>query len=186
MRKNLSFLTKIPLAIASFTALFGVLAFASADFLSVGRLVQGTPFDGRMRSAGCFNLMPNKFVLENRRSIEELFAVARSFRYVGDLDGDSWQSAEETEARHAGDCEDKAIWLFARLTQNGYYNVLLTVGWYRRFDERLHVWVVCSDKNGNVYLLDPSMQKRIWSLTAIDSGFYKPVYAYDGTNKYQY
>lgn len=161
--------------------------FASVDFLSMGKLVQGTPFDYKVQSAGCFSLAQADYegFRSGQQSIGDLFMTARSFRYASDK-ADVWQSAEETESRRAGDCEDKAIWLFARLIQNGYYNVRLVIGRYRSIDSQLHVWVICSDKSGNTCLLDPSIQKRVWYLTATDSGFYQALYAYDGQNRYRY
>ena len=160
----------------------------AADLLGGGYLVAGTPFDGRARSAGVFNLYvpSNAFGGDRTDSIESLFFTAKSFRYVSDSRGDHWQSAEETEARRAGDCEDKAVWLFARLIQSGYYNVRLVIGKYRSIDRQFHVWVICSDKDGNTCLLDPAKQKRIWYLTAVMDGLYKPLYAYDGQNRYRY
>lgn len=185
MIKALSRLGKAPALFVSFILLLAV-AGSAADFFSMGYLVQGTPFDGKLRSVGGFDLIPSEVAPSEQKSIEELFMIAKSFRYVSDGNDDRWQSAEETDARHAGDCEDKAIWLFTRLIQNGYYNVRLVIGRYREIDDQLHVWVICSDKAGNTCLLDPTIQKRIWYLTAVDSGFYQPLYAYDGQNRYRY
>ena len=165
------------------------MAVASAmDAFNMGVLTPTTPFDWHIREAGGFNLLPpNPAPAEPHQSIQELFQIAHSFRYVRDgSNRNHWQSAEETEAKHAGDCKDKAIWLFAHLIHNGYYNVRLVVGKYREVDSQLHVWVICSDRQGNTCLLDPTIQKRIWYLTAIDSGLYHPLYAYDGQNRFRY
>ena len=184
-KKLLSYCSRTPLATFIFLLTLVINGSAYSDFFSMGRLVSGTPFDYKIINAGCFNLSPSTLNLQSQKSIQELFAIARSFRYVSD-GGDNWQSAKETEERHAGDCEDKAIWLFTRLINNGYYNVRLVVGRYRSLDSQLHVWVICSDKEGNTCLLDPSIQKRVWYLIGIDSDFYKPLYAYDGQNRYKY
>lgn len=164
-----------------------LVAFAIAgDIYPMGYLTAITPFDARVRKAGCFDMIPAGSHPSQPRSIEEMFRVARSFRYVSDSGGDRWQAADETEARRAGDCEDKAVWLFAQLLKNNYYNVRLVIGKYRSIDKRFHVWVICSDRAGNTCLLDPTIQKRVWYLTATDAGFYKPFYAFDGQNRYRY
>ena len=188
IQRSFSYLTKTPLIVVFLILFFGVMGFATADFFSMGYPVRGTPFDAKVRSAGCFNLdFPSSETGDwGQKSIQDLFATARTFRYVSDGRSDKWQSADETESRYAGDCEDKAIWLFTRLINNGYFNVRLVIGRYRSIDSDLHVWVICSDKDGNTCLLDPAKQKRIWYLTAIDSGLYKPLYAYDGQNRYKY
>ena len=185
LNKCASYLSKIPGVVVSLILCMALIG-STADFFSMGYVVQGTPFDAGIRSAGGFNLTPAPIPPYQQESIENLFFTARSFRYSYKGVTSKWQSSEETEARHAGDCKDKAIWLFTRLIQNGYYNVRLVVGRYRSVDNQLHAWVICSDKHGNTCLLDPTKQKRIWYQIAVDSGFYHPLYAYDGQNRYRY
>lgn len=142
-----------------------------------------TPFDRKLNQPGLFELSNYS---DSYTSIQQLFNTARAFRYVTDRSGDHWQSAEETDSKRSGDCEDKAIWLFARLKQCGYTNVRLVIGKYRQIDKRYHVWVTCSDASGNTCLLDPASQKRIWTEQSFGSGFYTPIYAFDGERRYRY
>ena len=158
---------------------------AESDIFTMGNIVAATPFDYKMTGAGLFNASIITIDPAKQRPIEELFFIARSFRYVSD-GSDKWQSAVVTEERGAGDCEDKAVWLFTQLIHNGYHNVRLVIGKYRGFDTRLHVWVICSDKKGNTCLLDPSIRQRVSYLLGFDPGFYKPFYSYDGKNRYKY
>ncbi len=150
-----------------------------------GRLVQATPFDQKLFGAGFFNL---QFAGSTSQSVsmEELFMVARSFRYVEDRRADSWQSPEITDTKRSGDCEDKAVWLYWQLRRNGY-QARLVIGKYRAFQRRLHVWVMATDpRSGNTYLLDPAAQRRIWQTGDFPSGFYKPEYSFDGGQRYKH
>lgn len=164
---------------------FPIVAASIADSFRTGQLVSFTPFDARMRSAGLFSAGLGAFTPTNQ-SMEDLFNTAKSFRYVPDRGSDHWQSAEETNRRRSGDCEDKAIWLFKRLAASRAYNARLVIGRYRPLDTQLHVWVMCTDRNGEICILDPAKQRRVWRAGAMDSGFYQPLYGYDGRNRYKY
>jgi hypothetical protein len=94
-----------------------------------------------------------------------------------------WQLPEETEERGAGDCEDKAIWLYSRLLQAGFENVRLVVGKYRIDQPDYHAWVV-SYLSGKIYILDPTMDEGIWQARQYPKGFYKPVFSYSRTDRW--
>src|SRR5262245_6689619 len=117
-------------------------------------LPQHSPFDKKLAATGFYDWKTDGQAGEHR-SIEELFAVARSFRYARELKTDRWQTPQETEARRSGDCEDKAVWLYWVLKTNGYQNVALHIGRYRSVDARLHVWVTVED-GSNEWMLDPT------------------------------
>lgn len=102
-----------------------------------------------------------------------LFRTARSFRYAADRRQDYWQSADETSQKHAGDCEDIAIWLYTKLKEAGYRDIELVVGRYRTIDSKLHMWVTYRDPKGEVYILDPVIQKKPWKAAFFGKGFYK-------------
>ena len=150
-----------------------------------GSPIQATPFDRRLDAAGAFGSFTP--FLGSLRSNDDLFLRARSIRYEPDPAGqDYWQTPEETDARWAGDCEDKAIWLFAQLKMNGYSNVRLVVGRYRSIDRSYHVWVTMADPQDDVLILDPTAQKRMWRAGEFGEGFYKPLYSFDGINRYRH
>lgn len=156
-----------------------------SDSLS-GQPVNFTPFDTRMRNAGLFGGSSAESSALGDHSIDTIFNTARSFRYVADRGRDNWQTDTETQSRRAGDCEDKAVWLYKNLIAGGAQNVRLVIGRYRQMDRQLHVWVTCRDRDGNTCLLDPSKQRRVWKLSSADSGLYRPLYGFDGRNKYKY
>lgn len=157
----------------------------SADIYSMGGLVTGTPFDGKLASAGFFNRGLWAVNAPTQSSPESLFWTARSFRYVPDSGGDQWQSPEQTDRIRSGDCEDKALWLYAQLKQNGY-DALLVVGRHRETDRKFHVWVVYTDHSSGSYIFDPSAQKRPWKVNEFSADFYRPIYAFDTDHRYHY
>lgn len=118
--------------------------------------------------------------------LEDLFWEARRFVYVRDGDGDYWQSPWLTEVKQAGDCEDKALWLYTRLKAQGFDNIRLVVGHYRAMDKNLHVWIMHRGDDGITRILDPTLQNRVWKLEQFGTGYYHPAYSYDGQVRYRH
>jgi hypothetical protein len=150
-----------------------------------GSLVPTTPYDSRIALAGVLSIPSTA---AGTKSPETLFIIAKGFRSQKDAQGkDHWQTPQETEARRAGDCEDKALWLFAQLKKNGFHKARLVVGRQRASSGGLHVWVVLeSDSDALFYVLDPTNQKRIWKSTDFSDGSYRPLYSFDGSNRYRH
>lgn len=169
------------------TAVVAILAMPSSVLALPGlqgRLIAATPYDTRMAQAGILSLSAP---LQNFNSIDALFMKARAFRYKEDARGnDHWQSPEETESRWAGDCEDKAVWLFYQLKMNGAQDARLVIGKQNAASKGLHVWVALTEPNGSFRILDPTAQKRIWSSTDLSAGSYRPLYSFDGINRYRH
>jgi hypothetical protein len=180
---------KKTLSVALMTALLLSLPLVPAqgawDVLG-GILIQATPFDRKIDSAGVLRSHGFAALLESVRSSDELFLQARSIRYTADGAQDYWQTPTETESRWAGDCEDKAIWLYAQLKRNGYFNARLVVGRYRITDKNYHVWVSMPDGQDGFFVLDPTAQKKIWKSSDFGDGFYQPLYSFDGINRYRH
>jgi len=149
-----------------------------------GWIASRTPFDRKIASTQLFYRQLQR-TAEPAQSMDELFFVAQRFRYREDS-RDNWQSPAQTQMRHAGDCEDKAIWLYAKLKSNGYDQIRFVIGKYRSFEHRFHVWLTYADERGETFLLDPSNQKKIWKLGSFSKGFYKPYFSYDDENKYRH
>ena len=177
------------LRVATLAALFSFLPLssgqASVDALG-GSVIQATPYDRKISAAGGFSLdaVP---AISSLRSSDGLFVQARSMRYVSDAaTRDYWQTPQETQARWSGDCEDKALWLFAQLKKNSHENVRLVVGRHRSTDKNYHVWVTMADGQNNIWILDPTAQKKIWKSSDFGGGYYKPLYSFDGINRYRH
>lgn len=146
-----------------------------------GSTTQATPFDSKVDRSGALEAISR---LPDTSSADQLFLTARSFRYQKDeAANDHWQTPQETEQRWAGDCEDKAAWLYANLKQNGYQDVRLVIG---RFRGGLHVWVTMPDGRGGYFILDPTAHKRIWNETDFPENYYRPLYSFDGLQRYRH
>ena len=111
----------------------------------------------------------------NELSVENLFATAHAFRYAPDGRRDYWQSAEETQRRRSGDCEDKAVWLYTELRRSGYENVHLVIGRYTQVSPGLHVWLTLTDDSGSIWVLDPTIQRKPWKADAFPKSSYEPL-----------
>jgi hypothetical protein len=172
--------------------LLGVLLVVPAPLLRADELdlygcpTETTPFD---RKVGLHEAMTPPY--PNGRScrlpsLHDLFWKARTFAYVRDPGRDEWQAPEVTERRKAGDCEDKALWLYTKLRAAGYDNLRLVVGRFRPVDAVYHVWVTYEDARGVTHLLDPTLQNRVWNLASVSAGFYRPIFSYDGWVRYRH
>lgn len=135
--------------------------------------------------------------LSHLRVLKKYLRIASRFEYIPDGKGmgttaygyqsfshkrnrsssDCWQLPEETEGRGGGDCEDKAIWLYARLIQMGFENVRLVVGKYHVDQPAYHAWVVyyLTEK---IYILDPTINDGLREARHYPQGFFKPSYSY--------
>lgn len=161
----------------------GSLGLASS-YSSEGNAVGATPYDRKINISG---VMQNHRMSYIEKDPASLFRIARSFRYTRDAKGkDTWQTPEETEMRRAGDCEDKAVWLYAQLKANGHTSARLVIGKYKSFQKTYHVWVTYADAQGTTYILDPATQTRPWVLGNFSKGFYIPYYSYDGKKRYRH
>lgn len=163
-------------------------AYSMASPQLSGSVIPSTPFDAKLASTGLFEAsFSGNSITHSKEIAYNLFFTARSFRYTSDLKGDQWQSPQITERRRSGDCEDKAVWLYAQLMQSGHGdNARLVIGKLRSHDPRLHVWVQLQTESGETLVLDPSSQKRIWKNTDFSSDMYLPYYSYDSTHRYKH
>ena len=92
--------------------------------------------------------------------IGSAYCQARDVPYVRDANGDAWQTPEETVARGAGDCEDKALYLHHLLREQGIDSqVVFGIQNLHRLKNG-HAWVECQ-ADGQTYVLDPTGRLRI-------------------------
>ena len=112
------------------------------------------------------------------RRVEEYLKTAYNFQYKSEKRGsDYWQLPDETEALKTGDCEDKAIWLYSKLLDDGLPNVRLVIGKENKDSEEFHAWVAW-DRGGKIYILDPTADSHIWRLDQYPQGYYLPYYSF--------
>ena len=150
-----------------------------------GHPAKNTPYDQKSALTEVLNAPYQPQPYSPAGPIDRLFRKARRFNYSEDKNGDNWQSPGETEKKQAGDCEDKALWLYARLRAAGYMNLRLVVGKYRSLDPGYHVWIMHVDEKGSIFLLDPTIQNKIWPLAAFHTGLYQPLFLFDGKDRYR-
>ena len=142
---------------------------------------------------------------EKLRILKKYLRIATRFKYVSDGEGDSaqldgqvgfsprvegrcfehWQLPAETEQRAAGDCEDKAIWLYTKLIQRGFTNIRFVVGKYRLNQCDYHAWVIVCIED-RTYLLDPTIDHGIWQAEQYPEGLYTPMYSYHMSSRWQH
>ncbi len=96
---------------------------------------------------------------------------------------DYWQLPLETENSGTGDCEDMAIWLYAKLLKEDIENIRLVVGKYNMDRKTRHVWINWY-YNKQVYIIDPTMDVDIWRAEQYPTGYYQPLYSYNITDKW--
>lgn len=111
------------------------------------------------------------------KCVKNYLRTAYQFKYEADKGMDQWQLPEQTERRGRGDCEDKAIWLYAKLLKDGFNNVRLVIGRQKEGDQTLHAWVAWYEQ-GKVYILDPTSENLIWEICKYPKGYYKPYYSF--------
>jgi hypothetical protein len=162
-------------------------------------LQSGESFDHRTISE------PRRSGVSDRLSVlRQCLKMAMKFKYIRDgtaggqlnpdqrsrpaeqaAPSDSWQLPEETEQRGAGDCEDQAIWLYARLIQMGFKDVRLILGKYRADQATYHAWVAYYLAN-KIYILDPTNNHGLWEIRQYPEGFYKPIYSYSQSSRWSH
>lgn len=86
---------------------------------------------------------------------------------------DTWQTPGQTAMRMRGDCEDRAFYLWRRLTRQGI--ISRPVFGYMSEESRqrglAHVWVE-AEIEGRLYLLDPGRDAEIISVDEVKEGEY--------------
>jgi len=138
---------------------------------------------------GCVTLEPGHYdhmgistrttPYENQyKKVRKYLETASRFKYKADRIGaDYWQTPHETEKLGMGDCEDKAIWLYSKLIKEGFDNVRLVLGDYRRSKSSVHMWVNWY-QDGQVYILDPTINDGIWKAEQYSKEYYSPSYSF--------
>ena len=105
--------------------------------------------------------------------------------------GTAWQLPEETLARGAGDCEDRAILLAAALIAAGVspYNVRVALGSIAVSRARAatkphaHAWVVYRDEEGHWHPLEPMPSGKTPKHAGL-SFVYQPDYVFNGDHQW--
>ncbi len=111
----------------------------------------------------------------------DLVREGRGFRYLV-TDPYRAQPPAVTEARHAGDCKSKALWLYDQLGDPGAYYV---IGKLERRSRTSHAWVYwrCG---GRWWILDPTDRGTPISADSVASHRYVPYYSFSRSGTFRH
>jgi predicted transglutaminase-like cysteine proteinase len=157
VQKKLLVLTVFTLLIGP---LAGCLTLSPGHYDHTGTSTKVTPYDKRYKK------------------VRKYLETASKFKYKSDgVGADYWQLPLETERLGTGDCDDKAIWLYSKLFKEGFEDIRLVLGNYRRSRSSFHMWVNWYH-NGKVFILDPTDNDGIWRADEYPKDFYEPSYSF--------
>jgi hypothetical protein len=148
------------------------------------RVVSHTPYDrqmGRINSVLASNTRRGHSGVLSSSAPQQWMSELRAVPYQRSL---RWKKPSEINMAEGADCKDKAVALFARMRQNGVRNVRVVIGKRSIDDVRTHAWVEW-ETAGGAYVLDPTFDESPQKKQDLYATTYIPLYAYDGTHKYQ-
>lgn len=156
------------LILSALALVTGPLAAGCATYDHVGTSVRATPYDDRYEK------------------VRKYLEMAGRFEYKADVPGaDNWQLPFETEKLGAGDCDDKAIWLYSKLIKEGIDNVRLVLGNYKSGEISVHMWVDWY-QDGQVFILDPTIDNGIRTADEYWTDYYQPYYSFHKGKKWKH
>ncbi len=148
--------------------------------IDLGTAASHTPYDPY--------LSPVKRVLgavgADRASMDRaaaLMRTGRSFRYVHSTPYLP-ASPQETAARRAGDCKDKALWLCEQLRDP---SARFVIGKVRRNPTVSHAWVMWENA-GRWWILDCTLSSRPIPADRVRRDDYVPLYSYGKEASYRH
>ncbi len=149
-------------------SLIGCTTLSPGHYDHIGVSTKKTPYDKRYKK------------------VEKYLETASRFEYKADgVGADYWQLPFETERLGKGDCDDKAIWLYSKLLKEEFDDIRLVLGNYKRGEISVHMWVNWYH-NGQVYILDPTINNGIWRAEEYSKGSYKPYYSFYRDKKWKH
>ncbi|MFQ5715152.1 MAG: hypothetical protein ACE5GU_14080 [Candidatus Scalinduaceae bacterium] len=149
-------------------SLIGCTTLSPGHYDQIGVSTKKTPYDDRYKR------------------VKKYLKTASKFKYKADgIGADYWQLPFETERLGRGDCDDKAIWLYSKLLKEGFDDVRLVLGNYKRGKLSVHMWVNWYH-NGQVYILDPTINNGIWKAEDYSRDYYKPYYSFYRDKKWKH
>jgi predicted transglutaminase-like cysteine proteinase len=113
---------------------------------------------------------------------------AQNFRYISDkkhFNKDYWQNPDEIEISKAGDCEDKSLWLYSKLIEEGFTDIRLVIGKYKADNTNAHVWVEWYNES-DIFILDGTYNDGLQIVSNLPVWLYKPLYSYYKDQKWKH
>lgn len=162
------------------TALFFAARFSTSAGLILSTAVRATPYERYMSPVRqAFDNMHSEGATMER--VNMLMRQGRSFRYTR-TDPYAPAPPEETAARRAGDCKDKALWLMSQLQDQ---NVRFVIGKLDRNSHLSHAWLVW-EHDGQRWILDCAMFTHPVPVDRFGPDEYVPIYSYTKDSAYRH
>ena len=146
--------------------------------------VRTTPYDpylGVFRQIAARPASANAVTMDQ---VEEWTWKASKFDYSHD-DDYHWKTPEQLDAAGAGDCKDKALWLYSKLHAAGAHDLTMVIGKKDAAATEYHAWLYLR-LGGKTFLLDPTTDGRVWEVTDFGESEYIPVYGYMAGRAFAY
>lgn len=115
------------------------------------------------------------------QTVSALVRQGYNFRYVFDAPYLA-QTPRQTEARNAGDCKAKSLWLASKMNDA---NVRYVIGKARSTSRISHAWLMWKYE-GRWWILDPTNAAAPIAADAVGANDYIVHYSYDRTGSYCY
>ena len=115
-------------------------------------------------------------------SFEKVSSLVRkgfSFKYVFDTPYTA-TAPEVTEARGAGDCKAKSLWLASKMNDS---SVRYVIGKARRSSRISHAWLMWKNE-GRWWILDPTNASEPIAANSVGADDYLVSFSYDRTGSY--
>lgn len=170
---------KVFLLIAAIVCLSSAAAFADPLFMNV----RSTPYDRQMA-----RIQP--VLVSDHGTDGTTVSVALVNHWMQDLRSipygfsQEWRTPEEVATGAPADCKGKAVALYHRMQSHGAANVRLVIGKRTLASRSTHAWLEWQTANGT-YVLDPTINWMACRTDQLGNGSYIPLYAYEGSRKYQ-
>lgn len=153
---------------------------ALAAPVDLGSAASRTPYDRYMTPVKQVLASSNQAKPSMDR-VAELVQLGRSFRYVHSTPYNP-ATPQETAARRAGDCKDKALWLCDQMRDP---SARFVIGKIKRSPKISHAWVMWQSE-GRWFVLDPTLNSRPVAVESISQDDYVPLYSYGKNTTYRH
>ncbi len=161
-------------------ALFLLTKLALSAAVDLGTSTDHTPYDRYMT--------PVKEVLDSMHgeaaSMDKVQSAMREGRAFHYAHTEPYLPAmpQETEARHEGDCKDKALWLMNQIQDP---SARFVIGKMTRGAKLSHAWVMWQH-DGKWWILDCTMLSKPIAADKVGANDYVPLYSYSRTAAFRH
>ena len=145
--------------------------------------VKSTPYDKQMN-----RILPALTTEVSRGQSEVSLGMVNE--WIGDLRSipygftKEWKTPAETQSGLPADCKAKAVALYERMQTCGATNLRLIIGKRAATSRLTHAWLEWDTPSGT-YVLDPTINWRVYQGRDVGRRSYIPFYAFEGARKFR-